>query len=222
MGSPAYASPEQSAGKPVDQRSDIYAVGVMLHELVTGRLPFLCEHVADLLMKQISAPPPRLSDELLATDIGRAMDAIIQACLVKDPTERVLSAAQLGDMFGRLAAGDHALPDGIRRPRRLQWMRTGRRGRAIAPAVALAALSFLAAFAVQQTRAIAPLPVAPIFPAPLVARGGAPAPIAETTKPPPAPSIDEQRARATAPRPHRAARTPLSRVSKAMTLDPYR
>src|SRR4029077_9110691 len=66
MGSPAYASPEQCAGKPVDERTDIYAVGVMLHELVTGRLPFMCEHVADLLIKQISAPPPRLSDELLA------------------------------------------------------------------------------------------------------------------------------------------------------------
>ena len=44
MGSPAYTSPEQSAGKAVDQRSDIYAVGVMLHELVTGQLPFVCEH----------------------------------------------------------------------------------------------------------------------------------------------------------------------------------
>src|SRR6185503_15558115 len=82
MGSPAYASPEQSAGKAVNQRSDIYAVGVMLYELVTGKLPFVCEHVADLLMKQINAVPPRLSDELLATDIGRAVDAIIQACLV--------------------------------------------------------------------------------------------------------------------------------------------
>ncbi|HEY7376160.1 MAG TPA: protein kinase [Polyangia bacterium] len=220
MGSPAYASPEQSAGKPVDQRSDIYAVGVMLHELVTGRLPFVCEHIADLLMKQITAPPPRLPDELLATDIGRAMDAIIQACLVKEPAERVLSAAQLGDMFGRLAAGDHAIPDGIGRPRRLRWMRAGRRGRAIAPALALAAVSFLAIFAVRQTRAITPLPAAPTFPAPLVP--GGPAPIAETTKPPPAPSADPQHVRPTAPRPRRAARTPQPRVSKAMTLDPYR
>ena len=56
-------------------------------------------------MKQINAAPPRLSAELLATDIGRAMDAIIQACLVKDPAERALSAAQLAEMFGRLAAG---------------------------------------------------------------------------------------------------------------------
>src|SRR5947207_7756641 len=78
MGSPAYASPEQSAGKPVDQRSDIYAAGVMLHELCTGKLPFECDHIADLLMKQINAAPPRLSAEMLATDIGRAVDAIIQ------------------------------------------------------------------------------------------------------------------------------------------------
>jgi serine/threonine-protein kinase len=222
MGSPAYASPEQSAGKPVDQRSDIYAVGVMLHELVTGKLPFVCEHIADLLMKQITAPPPRLPDELLATDIGRAMDAIIQACLVKEPAERALSAAQLGDMFGRLAAGDHAIPDGIRRPRRLTWMRAGRRGRTIAPALVLAALPFLAVFAVRQTRATVPLPPAPTFPAPLMPAPGGPAPIAETTKPSPSPSVDEQNVRPTAPRPRRAARTPPPRVSKAITLDPYR
>ena len=40
MGSPAYASPEQAQGQPVDHRTDIYAIGIMVHELVTGQLPF--------------------------------------------------------------------------------------------------------------------------------------------------------------------------------------
>jgi serine/threonine-protein kinase len=230
MGSPAYASPEQSAGKAVDQRSDIYALGVMLHELVTGKLPFLCEHVADLLMKQITAPPPRLSDELLATDIGRAMDAIIQSCLVKDPAERALSAAQLGEMFGRLVAGDHAIPDGLPRRRRLVWHGGARRRRtlAIAPVLALAAFGL---FAIRHRGGAAPLPAAPAFPAPLAA---APAPAATadakvtpTPTPTPTPALapaqsnDEPLARPEAPRPRRAARTP-PRLSKATTLDPYR
>jgi serine/threonine-protein kinase len=217
MGSPAYASPEQSAGKPVDQRSDIYAVGVMLHELVTGKLPFVCEHIADLLMKQINAAPPRLSGDLLATEIGRAADAIIQACMVKDPAERTLSAAQLADMFGRLAAGDHAVVDRIRRPRRLQWMRSRRRALVIAPALALVALPLFAVLAFGHPRAATPA-ASPVVPPPsaVVARGSDPA-IEDKA----APSVDERRARPTASRPRRAARTP-PRVSKAMTLDPYR
>ena len=215
MGSPAYASPEQSAGKAVDQRSDIYAVGVMLHELVTGQLPFVCEHVADLLMKQINAAPPRLSDELLATDLGRAMDAIIQACLVKDPAERALPAEQLAEMFGRLAAGDYEMPDDLRRRRRLAWRRVGRRrALMIAPAVALAVLG---SFAVLRTRAGAPPPPAPAGQlSSSEAVAAAPAPTVETRAP--APAMDERPA---APQARRAART-APRLSKATTLDPYR
>ena len=54
MGSPAYTSPEQAQGKPVDHRTDIYAIGIMVHELVTGQLPFEADGIADLLMKHIT------------------------------------------------------------------------------------------------------------------------------------------------------------------------
>jgi serine/threonine-protein kinase len=216
MGSPAYASPEQCAGKPVDQRSDIYAVGVMLHELVTGRLPFLSEHVADLLIKQVTAPPPRLSDELLATELGHAADAIIQACLLKDPAERSLSATELADMFGRLAAGDHAAVAGIPR-RRLVWKRVRHPVAVIAPALALAAV---AVFGVLRARVAAP-------PHPAVAAGSNQAVAAAAPAVPVSPAraaptaIEERHDRAGAPVPRRAGRTP-PRLSKAMTLDPYR
>jgi len=217
MGSPAYASPEQCAGKPVDQRSDIYAVGVMLHELVTGRLPFLSEHVADLLIKQVNAPPPRLSDELLATELGLAADAIIQACLLKDPAERSLSAPELADMFGRLAAGEHGVVGGIRR-RRLVWKRVRRPATLIAPALALAVV---AAFGVLRARGTgAPRqPAAVAAPtSAVIAATAAPLPVPSSTT---AASTDRQRDRASAPVPRRAGRTP-PRLSKAMTLDPYR
>src|SRR6185503_4173555 len=203
MGSPAYASPEQCAGKPVDQRSDIYAVGVMLHELVTGRLPFLSEHVADLLIKQVNAPPPRLSDELLATELGLAADAIIQACLLKDPAERSLSAPELADMFGRLAAGDHGVVGGIRR-RRLVWKRVRRPATLIAPALALAVV---AAFGVLRARGTgAPRqPAAVAAPtSAVIAATAAPLPVPSSTT---AASTDRQRDRASAPVPRRAGRT---------------
>jgi serine/threonine-protein kinase len=220
MGSPAYASPEQCAGKAVDERSDIYAVGVMLHELTTGRLPFVSEHVADLLIKQINAEPPRLSDELLATDVGRATDAIIQACLVKDPADRALSAEQLADMFGRLAAGDHDVARHMRR-RALKWMPVRRRAFVIAPVVALAAVALFAAWRARGGAPVAPVPppaVAASAPNAVVAASGStpPAPAAEG----PAPGIDRPVDRAPSSSPKRTARTP--RLDKATTLDPYR
>jgi eukaryotic-like serine/threonine-protein kinase len=103
LGSPAYASPEQAAGKPVDHRTDVYSLGVMVFELATGTLPFTAEGVRDLLMKQITEPAPHLPEPLLATELGQALDAIIQTCLQKDPAERVFSASQLADRFRQLA-----------------------------------------------------------------------------------------------------------------------
>ena len=141
MGSPAYTSPEQAQGQPVDHRTDIYAIGIMLHELVTGQLPFQADGIADLLMKHITVAPPRLPAEMLATEVGLALDAIIQTCLAKDPAERSLTAAQLADMFRRLAGGERIAPrDGFAGRRRRRWSRGGRRQlMTFAPLAALAA-----------------------------------------------------------------------------------
>jgi eukaryotic-like serine/threonine-protein kinase len=143
MGSPAYSSPEQAQGKPVDQRTDIYAVGIMVHELVTGRLPFEAQGIADLLMKQITVAPPRLPAEMLATDIGLALDAIIQTCLAKDPAERSLTAGQLAEMFRRIEAGERVTPPrrrgslgrGARSPRRRAFALAGAAALAVAAAM---------------------------------------------------------------------------------------
>jgi len=216
MGSPAYASPEQAAGEAVDFRTDIYAVGVMVHELVTGRLPFEAQTVAEILLRQINTPPPRLPAELLATDLGRALDAIIQSCLIKNPAERALTAAKLAEMFGRLAAGDYTMPRGVRRPRR--WFATRQR-RTLAIAPAALALGLVGFFALKPARLPplpAPPPLAAIAQMPAVARPAAP--IVEAKAAP----VDEPRTGAApAPVPKRAARTP-PRLSKATTLDPYR
>ena len=93
LGTPHYMSPEQALGKPVDLRTDIYAMGVILFECATGRKPFAGESLFDLLRKHIDeAPPP---PHLLRPDLPPAMEQVILRALAKDPNHRFQSAAEL-------------------------------------------------------------------------------------------------------------------------------
>lgn len=87
-GSPFYISPEQAAGAPVDQRSDLYSLGVMFYEMLTGSRPFTGGTVIAILEAHRSAPIPRLPEEL-----GR-FQRLIDGLLAKDPNERFADAAQ--------------------------------------------------------------------------------------------------------------------------------
>lgn len=91
MGTPAYMSPEQLLGREVDQRTDIFAVAVMLIESLTGRRPFQGDTLADLLFaqQQTSYRLPGSSRE------SRAVGDLLQQCLAVDPRDRVSSAATL-------------------------------------------------------------------------------------------------------------------------------
>jgi serine/threonine protein kinase len=106
LGTPAYVSPEQASGKPVDHRTDVYALGVILFELVAGRLPFEGQSIGDYIIKHLTMPPPLLPEEIRATKLGRTLDAIIQRCLAKDPADRFPSAGQLAEIFAGLARGE--------------------------------------------------------------------------------------------------------------------
>lgn len=106
LGSPAYASPEQAAGKSVDLRSDIYSLGAMAYELVTGELLFMADGFREVLMKHMTAAPPHLPPEILATELGRTLDGLLQTCLAKDPAQRLFSAKQLAETFRRMASGE--------------------------------------------------------------------------------------------------------------------
>jgi eukaryotic-like serine/threonine-protein kinase len=90
LGTPHYMSPEQAAGKPVDHRADIYAMGVILFECATGAKPFLADSLFDLLRKHVEAPPP--SPRALRADLSPELESVILMALAKAPDQRFSTA----------------------------------------------------------------------------------------------------------------------------------
>jgi serine/threonine protein kinase len=103
MGTPAYISPEQAQGQAVDQRSDIYSLGIILYEMVTGSVPYTAETPLAVLFKHISDPLPPPS--LVKPDIPASIEQVILKALAKDPKDRFDTAAEF------LAAWKRALEE---------------------------------------------------------------------------------------------------------------
>jgi tRNA A-37 threonylcarbamoyl transferase component Bud32 len=132
VGTPAYASPEQASGKPVDHRTDIYSLGVILYELLCGRLPFEGSNFGEFVVKHLTEEPPPAPAEVLRTQLGRILDRIARRCLSKDPEARYNSAAELGALFAGLAAGQRLpLSSPLRAPERRRWLVAGAGGLAL-------------------------------------------------------------------------------------------
>ncbi len=85
LGTPAYMAPEQILGQPVDQRTDIYALGVLLFRLVAGREPFRADSRLELEAMHVSASPPPLAE---LAGVNSDVDAVVSRCLSKDPKQR--------------------------------------------------------------------------------------------------------------------------------------
>ena len=92
VGSPAYMSPEQVKGYPLNQKTDLYSLGVVLFHLVTGRLPFRASNPAQLIYKIINADPPRVSQ--LNPELPEQLDAVIRKALEKDLYSRYKNGAE--------------------------------------------------------------------------------------------------------------------------------
>lgn len=95
VGTPAYMSPEQANGLPLDGRSDIYALGVVLFEALTGRSPYEAETPMAMLLKHITEPMPPVRQ--FNPEIPAEVELVISRATAKDPDERYVSATQMMD-----------------------------------------------------------------------------------------------------------------------------
>jgi eukaryotic-like serine/threonine-protein kinase len=90
LGTAAYMAPEQTFGLPVDERTDLYSVGVMLYELITGRVPFDADTPVMVMMKQAYEPPEPL--RTVVPDVPVQIEQLLLRALAKDPNDRFQSA----------------------------------------------------------------------------------------------------------------------------------
>ncbi len=99
VGTPGYISPEQVRGDAMDHRSDLYSVGVMLYELLTGRLPFSGAETMDVLLAHATEPVPTFTEIGASGVISPAVEKVVMACLAKDPEDRPQNAHHLAEMY---------------------------------------------------------------------------------------------------------------------------
>jgi eukaryotic-like serine/threonine-protein kinase len=90
MGTAQYLSPEQAQGHAVTAASDLYSIGVMLYEMLTGRLPFDGDSAVSIALKHLSEPPPPMAQ--LRPDVNPALESVVMGALAKDPAARWQSA----------------------------------------------------------------------------------------------------------------------------------
>jgi len=141
VGTPAYVAPEQVRGDPVDGRTDQYALGILLYQIVTGRLPFEGDTPLAVLVKQAHEPLP--SPRRANPNVPQAVESVIAKATAKDPADRFASVSDLNRSFQEaldhtldpvrhpastlrfqpvLPAASRDTPTEHRRPRRLGWL----------------------------------------------------------------------------------------------------
>lgn len=114
LGTAKYLSPEQVQGLEPDARSDIYALGVVLYELLTGRAPFAADTEMATAMAHVHNEP--LTPRQVRAGIPRSLESVVIRCMAKDPDERYPSAAALASALRGLDFGDDAVPSVVRDP----------------------------------------------------------------------------------------------------------
>ncbi len=185
VGTPAYMAPEQASGKPVDQRTDIYALGLTLYEMFTGVPAVQGQTVAEVVLKQIQGTPT--APRSVVPSLAASLESAILRCLEKDPAGRFQSAEECDAALAVEAAGTPAA------------VRASGRSPMLWAAVALAGLLAAGGIVyIAVTRDSAPAPAAEpvISPAPAPpARPAASPPQGQPPAQPVQPAADTQKAR---------------------------
>lgn len=103
FGTPTYMAPEQTCGGATDHRTDLYSIGVMLFELITGHLPFTGD-TGELMRQHLLQPPPRLSKFFSGVTVPPVLEEFFDKALAKEPSARFEDAKQMGEALMTLAA----------------------------------------------------------------------------------------------------------------------
>jgi serine/threonine-protein kinase len=109
FGTPEYMSPEQAQGKKLTPASDIYSLGLVLYEALTGELPFESKDAVGYILKHVNEMPISINERVTGRTFSPIVTKIIDKTLAKDPADRFASAAELADAL-RASLGGHALP----------------------------------------------------------------------------------------------------------------
>ena len=140
LGTPRYISPEQVEGKPADHRGDLYAVGLILYEMVTGDAPFSGPSAMELMLQRVQQRPKSARSK--NPDVPEYLDRIIMRCLEKDPAARYQDAHEvLSDLRGERSTAGTSLPPA----RTVSWTLpvVSRRSGVIAGSIAVALVALL-------------------------------------------------------------------------------
>ncbi len=116
VGTPSYMSPEQARGEPLDGRSDVYSLGVMLFELITGSRPFDSDTPYSIAVMHVTMPPPSPRD--VEPGVTSAVEAVILRALHKQPDKRYATAGELAQALRRAADPAAAAADNPAAPKR--------------------------------------------------------------------------------------------------------
>jgi serine/threonine protein kinase/beta-lactam-binding protein with PASTA domain len=148
VGTAQYLSPEQARGTAVDQRSDIYSLGIVLYELLTGTVPFTGDTPVEIAMKHISETPPVPSAK--RPEVPHDLDLVVTRALAKDPADRYQSAEEMEADLDRVSRGLAVAPQTEESATQILS----------APTTVMAAATAATAL---QTRPQAPPPPPPVF-----------------------------------------------------------